>query len=174
LTKRKTFGGSFNRQWWKYGTDFIREGDKLKTLSAHGSQSVIVAKTYEPGGTRSINALNFIVPSTLLLTCIPIGLAWTRSATEMGRSNDANFYQSLAGSILQLLSLATLLYPTIAHSRISGHPWVWTWVLASVSVVCTLLSPALYTVVPVAWSMVLAFAGAAAQALIILQVVHAL
>lgn len=92
----------------------------------------------------------------------------------MGASDDANFYQLIASSLIQLLSLATLLYPTLFHSKFSGHPWLWTWILAVFSVACTILSVLLYVFLPVAWSMTVAFGGMTAQALITLQIVHAI
>ena len=121
-----------------------------------------------------ISTLSFFVPAILLLSCIPIALAWTRSPREVGASDDANFYQLIAGSLIQLLSLATLLYPTLFHFKFQGHSWLWTWILAAFSVACTILSVLLYVFLPVAWSMVVAFGGMTAQALITLQIVHAI
>jgi len=42
------------------------------------------------------------------------------------------------------------------------------------SVACTILSVFFYVFLPVAWSMVVAFGGMTAQALITLQIVHAI
>lgn len=133
----------------------------------------VIAKAYENHERNSIYTLNFFVPTTLLLTCIPVALAWRQSPESLGLSQDANFYQLIAGALLQLLNLVTLLYPTIVRSRISGRPWVFTWVLGATSGVCMVLSIPLYIKAPVAWSMAVAFGGAAAQALITLQIVHA-
>jgi hypothetical protein len=120
-----------------------------------------------------MTTLNFIVPSMLLLSCIPIAVAWSHSPYEIGNSRDANFYQLISNSIIQLLSLATLLSPTLFYSKFSGYAWYWTWFLAVLSGFCTVLSLVLYCFVPVAWSMLIAFCGTVAQALIVLQIVHA-
>ncbi|EPE37130.1 hypothetical protein GLAREA_09293 [Glarea lozoyensis ATCC 20868] len=133
-----------------------------------------VARAYEASSKGLISTLSFFVPAILLISCVPIALAWTRSPQEVGASNDANFYQLIAGSLIQLLSLATLLYPTLFHSKFQGHSWLWTWILALFSVACTILSVLIYVFLPVAWSMVVAFGGMTAQALITLQIVHAI
>jgi hypothetical protein len=122
----------------------------------------------------SSTTLNFFVPTILLLSCIPTAIAWIHSPWELGKSTDANFYQLITSSLTQTLSLATLLFPTVFDSKFSGHTWIWTWTLAVFSLVCTVLSIALYCFVPVAESMLIAFGGTVAQALIVLQIVHAI
>jgi hypothetical protein len=133
---------------------------------------VAVARAYQANldGVRS--ALSFFVPTVCLLSCIPMGLAWTHSPWQVGTVDDANFYQLLAGSLIQLLSLATLLWPTLFHSRFSEHTWLWVWALAVFSGACTIMSIPLFVFLPVAWSMVVAFSGMIAQALIALQIVQ--
>ncbi|EPE28731.1 hypothetical protein GLAREA_09852 [Glarea lozoyensis ATCC 20868] len=149
----------FHKYWWNSGL-------------SPSKTAVTTPKTYKPP-LKTITTLNFIAPSILLLSCIPISLAWLHTSLDIGSSADANFYQLISNSMIQLLSLATLLSPTLFYSKFSGYAWYWTWFLAVLSFVCTVLSLVLYCFVPVAWSMLIAFCGTVAQALILLQIVHA-
>ncbi|PVH70943.1 hypothetical protein DL98DRAFT_617245, partial [Cadophora sp. DSE1049] len=154
-------------KWW--------ESDISQVSSYRGQRSpAVVARAYESSSEGLLSTLSFFVPVILLLSCIPIALAWTHSPHEVGRNDDANFYQLIAGSLVQVLSLATLLYPTLFHSTFAGQSWLWTWTLAVISVACTFLSVLLYVFLPITWSMGLAFGGMVAQSLIVLQIVHAI
>jgi hypothetical protein len=134
----------------------------------------VVARARETSSGGLISTLSFIVPTICLLSCIPIALAWTHSPRKVGTIHDANFYQLIAGSLVQLLSLATLLWPTLFHSTFSGYYWLWTWILAVFSGVCAIISVPLYVFLPTAWSMAVSFGGMIAQALIVLQIVNAI
>ena len=156
-------------------TDAYRHSDiSQASPDRRKRSSAAVARAYEAGSGELISILSFFVPTICLLSCIPIALAWTHSPRQVGTTADANFYQSIAGSLIQLLSLATLLWPTLFHSTFSGRSWFWTWILAVFSGVCTILSVPLYVFLPNAWSMAISFGGMIAQALIVLQIVHAI
>lgn len=129
------------------------------------------ARAYDRGAS-SVPFLSFFVPTICLVSCIPMGLAWICSDQQKGTPNDPDFYQLIAGSILQVLGLATLVYPTIFHIRLARYSWLLIWILVAISAACTLSSIALYLLVPTAWSMVAAFSGVVAQLLIMLQIVH--
>jgi len=101
-----------------------------------------------------------------------MAFAWKHSDPQIGRVDDPDFFQLIAGSIIQLLSLATLAYPTVFHAKVARLSWFLTWVLIGVSASCTLSSILLYPLSSTAWSMVVAFAGTIAQAFILLQIVH--
>ena len=133
-----------------------------------------VSRAYEARRRSVISTLSFFIPIICLLSCIPIALAWTHSPQEVGTAKDANFYQLVANALIQLLSLATLLWPTLFHSTFSGHSWLWTWTLAVFSGICTIMSVPLYVFLPNAWSIAVAFGGMIAQILILLQIVHAI
>ncbi|KAI8633516.1 hypothetical protein F5Y19DRAFT_413953 [Xylariaceae sp. FL1651] len=133
-----------------------------------------VAKAY-PGNVDVVESyFGFAIPVICLLSCIPIALAWTHSDPNVGTVADANFYQLIAGSILQVLGLGTTLYPTLFHSKLSRPSWFLTWFLAAISLIFTILSIPLYVLLPTAWSTVIAFAGTAAQPLILLQIIRAI
>jgi hypothetical protein len=124
-------------------------------------------------GESNISAtLSFIVPTISLLSCIPAALAWYNSSPQVGTRHDANFYQQLSSSIMQALGLLTLIWPTVAHTRLASLAWLWTWVLAGVSVCFTVLSVPLYLILPAGWSGLLSFSGSLAQILVLLQLVH--
>lgn len=117
--------------------------------------------------------LNFIVPITCLLSMIPAALAWSHGSRQPGNSTDADFFQSIAGSLLQLLGLLTFIWPTLSHPRLVGHSWWYTWILAVSSAICAVLCIPLYLVVPSTWSFAVGFTGAIAQAVVQLQVINA-
>lgn len=85
------------------------------------------------------------------------------SATPIGPEShaDANFYQLLSSNVLQVLSIVTLLWPTLFHARLSKMAWFWSWVLAGISVICVVLSMVIYLAVSVCWSSVLSGFGEA-------------
>lgn len=108
---------------------------------------------------RHIPLLSFFVPVSCLVSCIPMGFAWTRSDVQSGRVGDPNFYQLIAGSILQLLSLAALVCSTVFHAKLARLSWLLTWILVAISASCTLSNIPLYLLSPTAWSMIIAFSG---------------
>ena len=123
--------------------------------------------------TPNINAtLSFLVPTVSLITCIPAALAWTSSSPQIGTHHDANFYQLISSSIIQLLGLLTLIWPTIVHTRLANLAWFWTWVLASASALLTVLSVPFYLLLPTGWSGLLSFGGSVAQVLVLLQLMY--
>lgn len=118
--------------------------------------------------------LSFLVPTISLLSCVPAALAWSHTSTQVGTVNDANFYQLLSSSAMQLLSIGTLIWPTVFYVRLARLPWVWTWILATVSACCTVAAVPLYVLLPTSWSALFSFCGSVAQALVLLQLVHAI
>jgi hypothetical protein len=121
-----------------------------------------------------MSVLNFAIPVICLAACIPMGVAWIRSNPRIGKATDPEFFQLIAGSVLQSLSLATLVYPTLFKASISHLPWLLTWILVGSSTICIFLSVLFYPLVSTCWSMVLAFSATLAQSLIVLQIVHAI
>jgi hypothetical protein len=120
------------------------------------------------------SSLNFIVPIVSLVSVVPAALAWKYGIVENVTSTDPNFYQAVSGSILQLLSLVTFIWPTLGHPRLSRLNWVWIWILAGFSVLCALISPLLYWFFSTSWSFVISFVGAILQAVIQLQVINSI
>jgi hypothetical protein len=176
LTRReKTGGKQFCANSGIFILTFDRNSETYKIPSQQSEQPPAAAvKAYDDSTHSSTPTLNFFVPAILLLSCIPMAVAWIHSPWELGKSTDGNLYQLTSSSLIQTLSSATLLFPTLFNSKFSGHAWLWTWILAIFSVLCTVLSVSLYCVVPLAWSMVISFGGTVAQTLIILQIVHAI
>jgi hypothetical protein len=120
------------------------------------------------------SSLNFIVPIVSLLSVVPAALAWRHGGTERGTVTDSDFYQAITGSILQLLGLLTLIWPTLGHSRLSSVDWYWIWLLAGFSALCAPITVFLYLFLSTNWSFVVAFTGAVAQAIIQLQVINSI
>jgi hypothetical protein len=120
------------------------------------------------------SSLIVIVPAVSLLAAIPAGLAWTYGSNKPGTTANPDFYQAIAGAVMQLLGLLTFVWPTLSHPRLSSMAWVWIWILAAISTLCAILSIPLFLVVSSTWSFVVAFAGVLAQAIVQMQVINSI
>lgn len=120
------------------------------------------------------STLAFIVPVLSLISSIPAFLAWTHSSHHVGSTSDADFYQLISGSSMQLLSILILIIPTVSNIRLVKMAWFWTWVLAGASTTCAIVAVPLYWHVPTEWSAMISFAGSAAQAFVTLQLIFTL
>ncbi|KFY90774.1 hypothetical protein V498_05837 [Pseudogymnoascus sp. VKM F-4517 (FW-2822)] len=88
------------------------------------------AKAQNINKSQNVNSfLSFFVPTVCLLSCIPTALAWTHTTASVGTINDANFYQLLSNTVMQLLGLFTLVWPTVFDARLATMAWFWTWIL---------------------------------------------
>jgi len=126
----------------------------------------------KPSDVRA--TLSFVVPVVGFMSCVPTGFACYYSAPEKGTIIDSDFYEMIAASIMLLLSLGTMIWPTCINGRLPGLAGLWTWVLVAVSFLCACLAPGLYLAVPTMWSIMIAFAGGVAQVLVLLQLVNSL
>jgi hypothetical protein len=59
-----------------------------------------------------------IVPIASLLSTIPAALAWRYGGVERGTTMDSDFYQAIAGMMLQFLSLITF-WPSLSDPQLS-------------------------------------------------------
>jgi len=98
-------------------------------------------------------------------------LCFSSTPVGPGSSTDANFYQLLSSDVLQILSIVTLLWPTVFHARLSRMAWFWTWALAGITTICAVLSVVLYLFVSVGWSGLLGFLGEASMCVVSLMLI---
>lgn len=110
---------------------------------------------------RFLPTLIVLILTFCFLASIPAYLCFSATPPSPGLHTDANFYQLLSGSVLQFLSIVTLIWPTVFHTRLSRMAWLWTWMLAGISTVCAGLSLALYVWVSEGWSSVVGCFGQA-------------
>jgi hypothetical protein len=75
---------------------------------------------------------------------------------------------------MQLLGNMTLIIPTISNARLVEQAWLWTWMLAGTSTVCTIMAVPLYLYAPTEWSSAVSFAGNVMQAFVTLQLMFAI
>jgi hypothetical protein len=66
------------------------------------------------------STLAFLVSMLSLLSSVPVLLDSTHSTHQVGSISDADFYQLISSSILQLLSTATMIIPTIYNVRLAA------------------------------------------------------
>jgi len=120
------------------------------------------------------SSLLVIVPAVSLLSVIPAAFAWTHGSNHPGITADPDFYQAVAGAMMQLLGLLTFIWPTLSHPRLCAMAWIWIWVLAAFSAMCAILSIPLFLAVSNKRSFGVAFAGVLAQAIVQLQVINSI
>lgn len=145
---------------------------EVEKLAKSNKNQNTAATAYHEHPSASAATLVFLVPVVSLLSCIPAAMAFTRAHPTPGTFEDAEFYQQLSNSLMQLLGLATLVWPTVFQARLAQHPWIFTWLLAGVSAICSVVAVSLYVLAPAGWSGVIAFGGAVAQALVTLQLIR--
>src|SRR5271156_3055372 len=76
------------------------------------SQPKNIVTAFPPISNKNTNsALTFLVPVLCLLSCIPISLAWANSPHQLGTASDADFFQLIASTVMQLLGNMTLIIP---------------------------------------------------------------
>src|SRR5450756_1463836 len=85
-------------------------------------------------------SLNFMLFNFFFLASIPAYFCFCSTPAGPGSHVDANFYQLLSSNVLQVLSVVTLLWPTIFHAKLSRLAWFWSWMLAGSSLICVVLS----------------------------------
>jgi hypothetical protein len=142
------------------------------TLEASPPLGAAAAYPYTAASVRA--TLELVVPCVCLLCCIPVGYACSYGPHEPGTTSDSDFWQLVAGSVMQCLSLATLLWPAVVQRKIPRHSGIYIWLLAITSAIAVPTSIVFYSFVSARWSIVVAFAGNAAQVLILLQLMNAL
>jgi heme A synthase len=98
----------------------------------------------------------------LVLSIIPLVLAWQRSTNNPGTSKDANFYLLVQSSVLQFPGLFTAMFPIYRRSTASA--WRWAQSFTALGVLCSFGCIPLYLKAPTMWSALISFYGSAAQA----------
>ncbi|KAL2201939.1 hypothetical protein CC79DRAFT_1338617 [Sarocladium strictum] len=160
-----------SERWWE-SRPASAEVTEEPNLAAGPPLNAVAAYLETAASARA--TLEFVVPAVCLLCCIPVGYACFYSPPEPGTTTDSDFWQLVAGSVMQYLSLATLLWPGVVQSKLPRLSGVYTWLLASISAIAVLTSIVLFRFVSSRWSIVVSFAGNAAQVLILLQLMSAL
>jgi hypothetical protein len=127
-----------------------------------------------PASKNANSTLAFLIPVFSLLSCIPAALAWVHSTHQIGTVQEADFFQLLSNSAMQLLGTLTLIIPTIFNARLVGQAWFWTWVLATASTICSIVAVPIYLTVPTEWSAAISFAGNVMQGFVTLQLIFAI
>jgi hypothetical protein len=108
--------------------------------------------------------LNILILTLCFFASIPAYLCFSSTPLRPRSSTDANFYQLLSGDLLQILSVVTLLWPTVFHARLSRMAWFWTWALAAITTIYADLCVVLYLWASMGWSGLLGFLGEASIA----------
>jgi hypothetical protein len=146
----------------------LRPEDRTVPSNFKDLEPKSVVEAYHHSST--INpTLAFLVPVTAVLSLIPACLAFSHSASESGTTSDSDFWQTVSSSIIQILSVVTLVTPTIFNVRLAKMAWFWTWVLAVVSICCSVVAPPLYLNLSTKWSTIVSFVGSLTPVFITLQ-----
>jgi hypothetical protein len=98
---------------------------------------------------------------TTLGSVIPMLLAWRASPWVRGTYTDPDFYLFIQGSILSVFGIFTAVFPSF--SRPVSKARHYAYALASIGVICNLVSIALYLCATTMWSALISFLGHAIQ-----------
>jgi hypothetical protein len=115
--------------------------------------------------------MSALVGVFVLVSAILVYKAWEYSPHEPGTVKDADFWFLLQGSSMQLLGIAAIIFSLTQSSTLPKQPRTWTLTFVVTSSGSTVAPILLYLYAPTEWSSMLAFAGSAMQALVILQMV---
>jgi hypothetical protein len=124
-----------------------------------------------PVQLKNLPMLNSLILCFCFFASIPAYLSFSSTPVGSGSSTDTNFYQLISSNVLQILSIVTLLWPTVFHTKLSRLAWLWTWALAGISTICAVLSVVLYLMVSVGWSTLVGFLGEASIAVVSLMLI---
>lgn len=125
--------------------------------------------------TPSIQPTLMVLVTTLsLFSLIITSISFTHSPLTIGTTTDADFWQLISSSIMQISSLLSMMIPIHRNARLAKEAWVWTWVLAGCSACCAVVAVPLYLYLPTKWSGAVSFAGTVAQSYVTLQLIYAL
>ncbi|KAF2656364.1 hypothetical protein K491DRAFT_778048 [Lophiostoma macrostomum CBS 122681] len=80
--------------WWK-GKGRHEDQNNGSVMNEAPPADVVDVNVVSANNT-SCSTLIFLVPSTCLLCCIPVVIAWNRTSSSPGTTNDANFFQQLS------------------------------------------------------------------------------
>jgi hypothetical protein len=127
-------------------------------------------ESQQPWGLSPI--ITFLVPITVAFSFAPLFLIWFHATHTVGATSDSDFWQLVQSSTMQLLSLLTMMLPTVSNVKLARQAWILTWILAGFSATCSIVAIPIYLRFPVEWSSTIAFAGSAAQAFVTLQFVY--
>lgn len=139
-----------------------------------------LGKTFNPKVT-TVNAypqapstqptLIILVTTLSLVSLVTTFLSFVHSTPSIGTTSDADFWQLVSSSIMQISSIASMVMPVYQSIRLTKEAWFWTWILAGVGFCSAVAAVPLYLYLPVKWSDVVSFAGTLAQSYVTLQLV---
>ncbi|KIM96447.1 hypothetical protein OIDMADRAFT_148308 [Oidiodendron maius Zn] len=142
-----------------------------------------LGKTFNPKVT-TVNAypqapstqptLIILVTTLSLVSLVTTFLSFVHSTPSIGTTSDADFWQLVSSSIMQISSIASMVMPVYQSIRLTKEAWFWTWILAGVGFCSAVAAVPLYLYLPVKWSDVVSFAGTLAQSYVTLQLVYAI
>jgi len=125
--------------------------------------------------TPSIQSTLMVLVTTLFLFSLIItSISFTHSSLTIKTIINADFWQLIFSSIMQILSLLSMMILIHWNARLAKKAWVWTWVLAECSACCAVVVMSLYLYLSTKWSGAVSFAETVAQSYVTLQLIYAL
>ena len=125
--------------------------------------------TRSPSQHHQDNTLLQATIGIFLLACIyPLFRVLDSSPPTPGSTSEANFWQQISNTIIQLAGFLTMLLPI--YRETAAKQWVGTWVLTVLGILSALIAIPLYLFVPVLWSAFFSWLASAAQLLVVLQI----
>ena len=104
----------------------------------------------------------------VLLACLyPLYRTLKSSSPTPGSTSEADFWQQMLNSIVQLAGFLTLLLPI--YRETAAKEWIGTWILTILGSASAIIAVPIYLCVPVSWSALFSWLASSTQLLVVLQ-----
>ena len=125
--------------------------------------------TRSPSQHYQDNLLLQATVCVLLLACVyPLYRTLRSSSPIPGSTSDADFWQQITNTIVQISGFLTLLVPI--YRETAAKDWIGTWILTALGIASAVVAIPLYPFVPISWSIFFSWLAASVQLLVVLQV----
>ncbi|KAI2624879.1 hypothetical protein GGR54DRAFT_637779 [Hypoxylon sp. NC1633] len=114
--------------------------------------------------------LIFVTLVYIFASLIPMGIAFSRSPSEAGTTEDADFYLLIQNTMIQVLGLVTAVGTVYRRSHENAIAWICALSLTAIGIICAVVSVPLYLCKPTFWSAFTSFSASATQAGVTLEI----
>jgi hypothetical protein len=160
----------------KKDKDFASENERLVVTAYQQSDRKVRRFHIISCGKRRVTYLDWflqvpvlvaIALISIILSLVPLVLAWRISGASPGTTSDVDFYLLIQTSIMQLLGLFTAIFPMA--KRPASSAWIWAQFFTIVGVLVSVAAVPMYLYLPTMWSALVSFIGSATQIAVTLE-----
>ncbi|KAI1778411.1 hypothetical protein F4818DRAFT_300520 [Hypoxylon cercidicola] len=114
--------------------------------------------------------LILLVLTFIVLSLIPMGVAWMKSTGDHGSVHDSDFWLCIMTSIGQAFGLFTSVYIVGRRSADNSTAWKCALLFTGAGIICCIVPIPLYLYVPTMWSSLVSFFASMAQFGVMLEI----